>query len=87
VELARNGRARRARIEVRDPGAAIPAGERRRLFQKFARLTTADGTRGSGLGLYISRAIVEDHGGEMSYRRDGRENVFSFTVPLRAGGR
>jgi signal transduction histidine kinase len=63
VELARDGRARRARIVVRDPGAAIPAGQRRRLFQKFGRLTTADRTRGPCLGRCRSRAIVGAHGG------------------------
>lgn len=83
VSLARDERGRRARVEVRDGGAAIPARERRRLFRKFARLSTADGTRGSGLGLYISRAIVQDHGGDLAYRRAAGENVFAFTMPLR----
>lgn len=83
VSLTADEKRGRATVEVRDRGAAIPPTERRRLFKKFARLSTADGTRGSGLGLYISKAIVDDHGGDMAYRRAGTENTFAFTLPLR----
>lgn len=69
-----------AGVEVHDRGRGIPAAERRRLFRKFTRLTTADGTRGSGLGLYICKAIVEDHGGTIAYR----EKRFEFALPLMA---
>ncbi len=72
-----------ARVEVRDRGPGIAAPERRRLFRKFTRLTTADGTRGSGLGLYICKAIVEDHGGAITYSRADVGSVFSFDLPLK----
>ncbi len=72
-----------AGVEVRDRGPGIPAAERRRLFRKFTRLTTADGTRGSGLGLYICRAIVEDHGGAIRYARADEGSVFTFDLPLK----
>ncbi len=81
VTLGANGRA--ATVAVRDRGPGIPAAERRKLFRKFARLSTADGTRGSGLGLYICKAIVEDHGGTIGYR----ERTFSFTLPLKRSPR
>jgi len=70
-------------VEVRDHGPGIPPSERWRLFEKFARLTTAGGTRGSGLGLYISRAIIRDHGGDIfvDWPTDGG-TMFSFTIPL-----
>jgi signal transduction histidine kinase len=71
-----------ARVEVRDRGPGIPPGERRKLFRKFARLSTADGTRGSGLGLYICRAIVEDHEGTIGHRA----NTFFFALPRVAEG-
>ena len=69
---------RKASVEVHDRGPGIPAPERRKLFRKFTRLSTANGTRGSGLGLYICKAIVEDHGGAIAYK----ERAFSFTLPL-----
>lgn len=74
---------RRATVEVRDHGPGVPPLERRRLFRKFSRLSTADGTRGSGLGLYISKAIVEDHKGELrsDFPASGG-SAFSFSIPL-----
>lgn len=70
-------------VRVRDHGPGIPPAERERLFQKFARLSTAGATRGSGLGLYISRGIVNDHQGEMwADWPAGGGTVFSFGIPL-----
>lgn len=74
---------RSAIVQVRDHGPGIPPPERPRLFGKFARLSTAGAQRGSGLGLYISRAIVLDHHGEMwgEWPASGG-SIFSFTLPL-----
>lgn len=83
IDIAVTPRSSSAQVEIRDQGPGIPASERRKLFQKFTRLTTADGTRGSGLGLYICRAIVEDHGGEIGYARAGKASTFTFSLPLR----
>jgi signal transduction histidine kinase len=74
-------------VSVRDHGPGIPPSQRRRLFRKFSRLSSADGTRGSGLGLYISRAIAEDHGGELRYAAARPGSVFSLVLPLRASPR
>ena len=73
-----------ALVCVRDAGPGVPADERAQLFQKFARLSTAGGTRGSGLGLYISRMIVRDHDGDLwgEWPDDGG-SLFCFTLPLR----
>lgn len=76
VSLSREGGS--ARVSVRDRGPGIPEPERPRLFGRFTRLSTADGTPGSGLGLYICRAIVEDHRGEIGYR----DGAFTFALPL-----
>lgn len=87
IDVSVMSRGGAARVEIRDRGPGIPASERRKLFQKFTRLTTADGTRGSGLGLYICRAIVTDHGGEIAYARAGGTSNFSFDLPLRRSAR
>jgi len=66
-------------LEVRDSGPGIPEMVRSRLFEPFAR--GAGATPGLGLGLYISREIVEAHGGRidmMSARGEGT----AFTVHL-----
>ncbi|HEY2072156.1 MAG TPA: ATP-binding protein [Gaiellaceae bacterium] len=74
----------RLRIEVHDEGLGIPPSEQARIFEKFYRLD-ADMTRGvggSGLGLYISREIVEQMGGLLSVRsRRGAGSTFTVTLP------
>jgi signal transduction histidine kinase len=51
------------RIEVEDQGPGIPAGAEDRIFQRFQQLDVDDSKRGTGLGLTISRHIIERHGG------------------------
>jgi len=62
-------RARTARdgveVEVADDGEGIPAGDGERVFEAFYRGDAARGEEGAGLGLAISRAIVEAHGGRI----------------------
>jgi PAS domain S-box-containing protein len=74
----------RLRIEVHDEGLGIPPSEQSRIFEKFYRLD-ADMTRGvggSGLGLYISREIVEQMGGLLSVRSQrGTGSTFTVTLP------
>lgn len=72
-------------IAVADTGAGIPAEDIPRLFEKFT--TGVGGTqgrgRGSGLGLYIARAIVQAHGGDISVTSElGKGSTFTFTVPV-----
>ena len=54
-----------ATVSVRDRGPGIADAERERIFEKFTR-GRAGISRGTGLGLYISRHIVEAHGGEIT---------------------
>jgi signal transduction histidine kinase len=73
----------RASISVRDRGAGLASDERDRIFDKFTRGRVGIG-RGSGLGLYISRHIVEAHGGTISASSTSGEAGarFTFTIPL-----
>jgi signal transduction histidine kinase len=52
-----------ARIEVRDAGPGLSADEQARIFDRFVRGAASEGTSGLGLGLYLCRAIIEQHGG------------------------
>jgi signal transduction histidine kinase len=75
------------RVDVEDHGVGIPPDGVARLFQRFTRVRTADtaSISGTGLGLYISRRIVEAHGGRIRVESEpGRGSTFSFTVPLAA---
>jgi signal transduction histidine kinase len=67
-------------VSVKDSGTGIHSDILPRLFSKFA--TKAE--KGTGLGLFISRSIVEAHGGKIwgENNIDGKGAKFSFTLPL-----
>jgi two-component system, OmpR family, sensor histidine kinase VicK len=71
-------------ISVRDTGSGIDPTIMPRLFSKFATKSH----KGTGLGLYISKAIVEAHGGKIwaENNKDGRGAKFTFTLPTAIGG-
>ncbi len=75
----------RALLAVSDTGIGIPVDEQARLFERFFRTSgaTERAIQGTGLGLYISKAIAEAHGGEISL--ESAENVgttFLIVLPL-----
>ncbi len=69
---------------VQDCGPGIPEAFRPRIFGKFAQAASGDRrqTGGSGLGLNISRAIVERHGGTIGFTSEPGNTCFRFTLPL-----
>lgn len=71
-------------IEVSDNGEGIPADELEAVFQRFHRVDAARSGGGSGLGLTIARAIVEDHGGTLRASSDGAGRGTSMVVTLPA---
>jgi signal transduction histidine kinase len=74
------------RVSVTDHGIGMPSNVVGNLFQKFYRSHRSRETfAGSGIGLYISKAIVESHGGSIEVTsREGEGSTFSFTVPVYA---
>jgi PAS domain S-box-containing protein len=85
VELRLNRNGQFARIEVSDCGLGIPRDEHDRIFEKFYRLDPAltRGVNGTGLGLYISKELVERMNGRISVDSEpGRGSTFVVEVPL-----
>ena len=69
------------RFSVSDTGIGIPADKLEAIFLRFLQVTTD--RRGVGLGLYISRAIVQGHGGRIwADSTLGAGSTFSFSVPI-----
>jgi signal transduction histidine kinase len=71
------------RFAVRDHGPGIDPADRETVFERFRRL--GDGAKpGAGLGLYISRGLVEAHGGEVTVGEAAEGGAeFAFTLPRR----
>src|SRR3989344_5804411 len=71
---------------IADTGKGIPPEAISQLFNKFFRITGAleGGTKGTGLGLYIAKSIVEVHHGKIWVDSPGlgKGSVFSFSLPL-----
>jgi two-component system sensor histidine kinase KdpD len=73
----------RLQVTVSDNGPGIPEGQREAVFEKFTRGTRESATPGVGLGLTISRAIVEAHRGKIWVESNpGGGARFCFTLPL-----
>ncbi len=73
---------RQVAVSVTDTGDGIPAEDIPRVFDKFFRRAEGKPT-GSGLGLWISRGLVEAHGGRLSATSiPGQGTTFRFTLPL-----
>jgi signal transduction histidine kinase len=72
-------------LEVEDTGIGIPTGEQERLFQRFFRSSTATAQAipGTGLGLVITKAIAEAHGGGVSVTsKPGEGTCFRVELPV-----
>lgn len=75
----------KAIISVQDKGRGIKPADQKLLFCRYSRIyhERAAGTKGYGLGLYLSREIVESHGGEVGVNSEyGKGSVFYFKLPL-----
>jgi signal transduction histidine kinase len=73
------------RVDVRDDGPGINPADQQVIFEKFRQGEDAGGERpqGTGLGLPISRQIVEHLGGSLWVESEpGRGSTFSFTLPV-----
>lgn len=71
-------------ISVADQGSGISPEDQKNLFERFHRIdnTLTRKTQGAGLGLFISRAIIEGHKGRIWVESDGKHgSVFSFSLP------
>ena len=87
IEIALTEREDALRIDVRDNGCGIDEADQRIIFDKFRQAgdTPADTPQGSGLGLYISRRIIERHGGSLRVEsRPGEGACFSLSLPIAA---
>ncbi len=87
VELAAEKNGDAVRVEVRDEGLGIPEPQQPQIFMKFFRGdAAASGITGTGLGLAVSRDIVESHGGRIGFTStEGEGTTFFVELPSENG--
>ena len=71
-------------LRVLDRGPGVPAGSEKKIFEQFYRAhdSLSSGIQGSGLGLTLARQIARAHGGDLTFRRRGREGGSCFVLRL-----
>ena len=85
VRLAVNANGGSVRFSVSDTGLGIPSGEQRRIFEKFYRVdpNMTRGIGGTGLGLYITRELVQRFEGRIWVEsREGEGSTFHVELPM-----
>jgi PAS domain S-box-containing protein len=71
-----------AELTIEDQGIGISADNQKRIFRRFERAVSTGNYSGMGLGLYITRQIVDLHGGEISVRSSpGKGSTFTLRLP------
>ena len=86
VSLRRSGR--QCLLEFQDNGKGLRKNEREKIFEMFYRVRTpGENIRGTGLGLYIVKSVVNAHGGKISVESagPGKGCTFHITLPLPGG--
>ncbi|MGB7208188.1 MAG: HAMP domain-containing sensor histidine kinase [Pyrinomonadaceae bacterium] len=75
---------KRVDIFIKDNGIGIPSADLKRIFKRFYRVVSKSGqeTKGTGLGLFIVKSIVERHGGKVSAQSRGEGLGTTFLVQL-----
>ncbi|OGH11958.1 MAG: hypothetical protein A2857_05925 [Candidatus Levybacteria bacterium RIFCSPHIGHO2_01_FULL_36_15] len=75
-------------VGIRDFGIGIPKKDQGKIFERYFRVSSPnkDKIPGMGLGLYISKRIINKHGGKIWVEsRDGEGSTFYFTLPFKTG--
>lgn len=86
VEISVEADEQRAKLRVRDQGLGIATNDLGRIFEQFERSVATKSYRGLGLGLWISRQIVQMHGGEISVvSKLGQGSTFTVELSRSAG--
>jgi two-component system phosphate regulon sensor histidine kinase PhoR len=77
------------RVLVKDSGPGIPKDQLPKMFRKFSRISrgssrsSSESSKGSGLGLYLSKFFIEMHGGSIRVEsEEGKGTTLSFTLPI-----
>jgi signal transduction histidine kinase len=85
IEITLEEKEGKIKFSIKDTGIGIPKNQQHRVFIKFFRAPNAlrMETEGSGLGLFITKNIIEAHGGKIWFEsEEGKGTTFYFTLPV-----
>ena len=83
ISVSVRTRGAEAQVRVRDQGVGVPEDERALLFTPFYRTSVTRTTRGTGLGLHISKRLAERHGGRLWLEESSTAgSTFALALPL-----
>jgi signal transduction histidine kinase len=85
VEIRLEKKEKYVLFSIKDSGVGIPEEDKKYIFQKFFRAENIlrEQTRGSGLGLFVVKSIVENSGGKIWFEsKEGKGTIFYFTLPI-----
>jgi len=86
INVSCDANAGQATVSIKDSGVGVSREDLNQLFSKFKQLSSTDRSRkGTGLGLVVSKGIVEAHGGKIWAESAGENmgSTFSFSIPLK----
>ena len=73
----------KARIIVRDEGLGLTPEQQQKVFSRFYRAESTKGINGLGLGLYLTKQIIDSHKGELDVKSEvGKGSEFYFSLPI-----
>jgi len=86
ISISLEDKKKEIEVKIQDTGMGIPEDQQAKVFTKFFRGTNVMkvDTEGTGLGLYISKNIIEAHGGKIWFESERDEGTtFHFTIPIK----
>ena len=84
IKISLNYNKENIELSIQDTGIGIPKKQQKKIFTKFFRASNAKRTKGNGLGLYISKNIIDNYNGKIWFNsKEEKGTTFYLTLPIK----